>query len=157
MLFIDTHAALIRSSVQIAWRRPWNGVSFRSASMGTFFTTSSSTFPLALAAQEVAGDLLHRDQPDALLPAGVERLVQGRVLVEPRGVLEHDRVDDAPLGRRLEDLGPVLVVVEMPTSRALPDFLIASAVSLNSWLLTKFMASSSEWLSPKLWTKKRST
>ena len=42
--------------------------------------------------------------------AGVERLVQRRVLVEPGGVLEHDRVDDAPLGRRLDDLGAVPVV-----------------------------------------------
>ena len=66
--------------------------------------------PLALAAEEVAGDLLHGDQADALLPAGVERLVQGRILVEPGAVLEHDRVDDAPFGGRLEDLGTVLVV-----------------------------------------------
>ena len=47
--------------------------------------------------------------------------------------------------------------VEMPTSRALPDLRMASAASLNSRLLTKFIASSSEWLSPKLWMKKRST
>ena len=32
--------------------------------------------------------------------------------------------------------------VEKPTNFALPDFRIASAVSLNSWLLTKLMASS---------------
>ena len=59
---------------------------------------------------ELAGDLLHRDQADPLLMAGVERLVERRVLVEPGSVHEHDRVDDPALGRRLDDLGAILVV-----------------------------------------------
>ena len=47
--------------------------------------------------------------------------------------------------------------VEKPTNLALPDFRIASAVSLNSLLLTKLIASSSVWSSPRPWMKKRST
>ena len=66
--------------------------------------------PLRLVAQEVAGDLLHRDQADPALVGGVDRLVERRVLVEPGAILEHDRVDDPALGRRLDQLGAVLVV-----------------------------------------------
>ena len=47
--------------------------------------------------------------------------------------------------------------VEKPTNFALPDFLIASAVSRNSLPLTNSIASSSGWWSPIAWTKKRST
>ena len=66
--------------------------------------------PLAFAALEMTGDLLHGDQPDPLLPAGVECLVQRCVLVQPGRVLDHDRVNDAPLSGRLENLGPILVM-----------------------------------------------
>ena len=66
-----------------------------------------------------------------LLVAGVERLVQGVVLVEPGGVLEHDRVDEAAVGGGLEILGAAWVVAREADELALPDFLIASAVSLE--------------------------
>ncbi len=66
--------------------------------------------PLRLVAKVVAGDLLHRDQADPALVGGVDRLVERRVLVEPGAVLEHDHVDDPALGRRLDQLGAVLVV-----------------------------------------------
>ncbi len=47
--------------------------------------------------------------------------------------------------------------VEKPTNFALPDFRIASAVSLNSRPLTNSIASSSVWWSPIAWAKNRST
>ena len=47
--------------------------------------------------------------------------------------------------------------LEKPTNFALPDLRIASAVSLNSWHLTKFMASSRLCSSPRPWMKNRST
>ena len=107
---IEVQTQLMRSSVQIAWSRPWNGVSLRSCEQRHLRDHVLEDVSLGLVAEVMAGDLLHRDQADALLPAGVEGLVQRRVLVEPGVVLEHDRVDDSPLGRRLDDLGPVLVV-----------------------------------------------
>src|SRR5208337_4804017 len=60
--------------------------------------------------ETMAGDLLHRDQADALFPAGVEGLVERRILTEPGMILEHDGIDNSPQGGRLEDLGPVLVM-----------------------------------------------
>ena len=47
--------------------------------------------------------------------------------------------------------------VEKPRNFALPDLRIASAVSLNSLHLTKLIASSRLWSSPRPWMKKRST
>ena len=110
MLFIDTQDELIRSSVQIACNSPWKGVSFRSASMGTLLHHIVQDAALVLTDPELTGDLLHGDQPDPLLPAGVEGPVQRGVLIQPGSVRDHDRVDDAPFGGRLEDLGPILVM-----------------------------------------------
>jgi hypothetical protein len=98
--------------------------------------------PLGRVAELLAGDLLHRDEADPLLPAGVERLVQRGILVEPGGVLEHDRVDDPPSAAAWMIWARSLWWVEKPTNLALPDFRIASAVSLNSWLFTRLIASS---------------
>ena len=84
-----------------------------------------------------------------LLPAGVEGLVERRVLVEPGVVLEHDRVDDSALGRRLDDLGPVLVMgreADEPRLARLAER--PRRVSFSSWLLTMSIASSSECSSP---------
>ena len=78
--------------------------------MGTRRATSSRRPLFTLTVLEMAGDLLHGDEADAFLPAGVEGPVERGVLVEPGGVLEHDRVNGPPLGGGLNDLGPVLVM-----------------------------------------------
>src|SRR5271166_2883230 len=59
--------------------------------------------------ETMAGDLLHRDQADALFPAGVEGFVERRILIEPGVILEHDGIDYSPKSGRMDDLGPVLV------------------------------------------------
>ena len=53
----------------------------------------------------VAGHLLHRDQPDALLVGGVEGEVDRVVLRQKRAEREHDHVDEPAFGGRLDLLG----------------------------------------------------
>ena len=73
-------------------------------------------------------------RPIPRLVAGVESPVHRRVLVDPGIVLDHDASTNPPSAAASRILGLDWVVVEKPTNFALPDFLIASAVSLNSWL-----------------------
>ena len=82
---IETHEPLIRSSVQIACRRPWYGREALLLEPRRPPDDLLEDVELRLG-RELAGDLLHRDQADALLVAGVEGLVQRLVLVEPGGV-----------------------------------------------------------------------
>src|SRR5271157_4527182 len=49
-------------------------------------------------------------QPDVLRVAGVEGAVDRVVLLQPRTELEHDHVDEATFGGRLELLGPAAIV-----------------------------------------------
>ena len=99
----------MRSSLQMAWRRPWKGERPLSARVGTRRLTSSR-MDLEGFALEAAGDLLHGDQADAAFVASVEGFVEVGLLVEPGGVLDHDGVDEADLGGGLEDGCAVAVV-----------------------------------------------
>ena len=115
-------------------------MSFLSASIGhPVARRLRGCSPLGLSPKNWPAICFIEIRPIPLLPAGVERLVQRRVLVEPGAVLEHDRVDDPAFGRRLDDAPRSLWWVEKPMNLALPDLRIASAVSLNSWLLTRLI------------------
>ncbi|MBV8675627.1 MAG: hypothetical protein JO355_00495 [Planctomycetaceae bacterium] len=78
----------------------------------------------------LAGDLLHRDQADAELVAGVERPVRRGVSVETEGVL--DLAEEVPLGGGLESSAWRASEHEKPTKRALPDLLSASTAAFHS-------------------------
>ena len=150
---IETHEPLICSSVQIAWSNPWNGVSFffgQHRHAGDFFEDV-----LLERAGKLPGDLLHGDHADPFC-GDVEPLFT-RVLVEPGGVLQHDRINDPPSAAASMKRARSRWVEEKPTNFALPELRIASAVSLNSRLFTMFAASSELCSSPSAWMKKKST
>ena len=57
-----------------------------------------------------AGHLLHGDQADTSLVAGIKGTVERGVFVQPGAVLNHDGVYESTLGSRFKKLGPLLVV-----------------------------------------------
>ena len=139
---IETHDALIRSSVQIACSRPWNGVSFRSASIGTRRTTSSRMFPLGLSPRNWPAICFIEIRPIPFFRQASSALFSGESL-SSQGVYWSMIASTIPPSAAAWMIwARSLWWVEKPTNLALPDFRIASAVSLNSWLLTKLMASS---------------
>ena len=151
---IETQQDEIRSSDQIAWSRALiRREPLLLEQLGTPASGPATGSPRA-AGRRPASSRSGRSPPRG------RRRAPGSagVLVEPGGVLDHDRVDDARLRPRLEDLGAVRVVGreadELRLARLL-DRLDRLLEFLALW--TNSIASSSGWWSPMAWMKKRST
>ena len=132
-------------------------MSFRSASTGTRRTTSSRMFPCGLSPRKWPAICFIEIRPIPRLWAASIALLSGESLSSQGRYWSMIASTIPPSAAAWINWARSLWWVEMPTSRAFPDFLAASDASLSSLLLTMAMASSSVWLSPKLWMKKRST
>ena len=142
VFLIETHDALIRSSVQIACSRPWKTVRFRSASMGTLRLTTSRIFPLGLSPNWVLAICFIVISPTPVFHATSSALLSAESL-SSQGEYCSMIASIMPASAAAWMTGARFGWwVENPMNLAFPDFRIASAVSLNSWLLTRLMESS---------------